>query len=656
MSADGKCVVCRSRLPKGSRFDRQFCSDACVQRRRRQKKRDEAARLARLASAESVAVDGRTSARRGELYDEFCAAGWPERIEGGERSISAVAAALGTSAANVSRWLKAWHEDKGTESARQVWAESGGSDDVAHLLVESPEAFAEFRRLMFTDEWGQPYQTPPFQLVWIEQVLKAMTSGGRLVILSPPRHGKTQLLIHFCVWVIIVRPNVRIMWIGGNEDIAKQSTGAVLDILENTPELAERFLGPGGTFKPPGRGGKSWSADKFTVATRLGAGIKSPTMVAVGKGGKLLSRDADLIVADDIIDADSVKSPTQREHDELWFNTAVSSRKEAHTALMAIGSRQHHEDLWGALTRNRAFSSIVEHAHDPMCEVPAHKPEPVCDEHPADCPECAAHHDCLLWPSKRTFSFLQDQRVAMDNDAQFEMVYLNKTRPAGEEYLTEAEVIACRNRSRGLGTAGLPNDAPWRLIAGLDPASAGFQVAFLWAYQPSTNKRFMVDLDVARAGGLPGARRIIRDWSNEHGVKFWVVERNGYQEAIIQDRDIVEFCQRNGVHLEPHYTHAFNKFDQHFGLTKQFDLFRDKLIDLPYRDETARDKVRQYERQLMQFEGPKTKTPTDILMAGWFPESVIRRWRMDNQAQVQVDYEQTDYGLDSIADMYVSVA
>ena len=42
------------------------------------------------------------------------------------------------------------------------------------------------------------------------------------MILSPPRHGKTELLIHFAVWRICKNPNIRIMWVGGNEDIANE--------------------------------------------------------------------------------------------------------------------------------------------------------------------------------------------------------------------------------------------------------------------------------------------------------------------------------------------------------------------------------------------------------------------------------------------------
>ena len=40
------------------------------------------------------------------------------------------------------------------------------------------------------------------------------------------------------------------MWVGGNEDIAKNAVGAVIDHLENNELLNEEINGPGGKFQP----------------------------------------------------------------------------------------------------------------------------------------------------------------------------------------------------------------------------------------------------------------------------------------------------------------------------------------------------------------------------------------------------------------------
>ena len=88
--------------------------------------------------------------------------------------------------------------------------------------------------------------------------------------------------------------------------------------------------------------GKSWSSSGFTVATRTSvSGIKSPTMVGLGRGGKILSRDCDIIIADDIEDHSSTVQPAARHNTKNWWTTTLGSRKEEHTAMVVIGSRQH---------------------------------------------------------------------------------------------------------------------------------------------------------------------------------------------------------------------------------------------------------------------------------------------------------------------------
>ena len=146
------------------------------------------------------------------------------------------------------------------------------------------------------------------------------------MILSPPRHGKTDLLIHFVVWLITQNPNVRILWVGGNEDIAKDSVSSVMDQLENNELLIEEICGPGPSLNHR-TSGKAWSSTGFTVGTRTVTGIKSPTMVGIGRGGKILSRDCDIIIADDMKTTVLQCNLHQKENTRNWWTTTLSSRK-----------------------------------------------------------------------------------------------------------------------------------------------------------------------------------------------------------------------------------------------------------------------------------------------------------------------------------------
>ena len=100
----------------------------------------------------------------------------------------------------------------------------------------------------------------------------------------------------------------------------------------------EKISDQGGTAVVWASGSGYAFAMVCNVGTRTVTGIKSPTMVGIGRGGKILSRDCDIIIADDIEDHSSTMQPASRENTRNWWTTTLSSRKEEHTAMVVIGS------------------------------------------------------------------------------------------------------------------------------------------------------------------------------------------------------------------------------------------------------------------------------------------------------------------------------
>lgn len=611
-----------------------YCSDSCRVTAYQHRKRGKGPSKTAKASAKSVNrirkaadySDKRGSGRRGPDYERFCKTEFPDLLIGGQVTNREVAAELDTTPATVTRWLTAYVQDRRTEAAVE-----------SHQVPEEAQAalddFEEFRARYFRTPdvsaarlGGVPYLTPAFQKKWIGAVIETIGTGGRLMILSPPRHGKSEMLTHFACWSICKNPNVRILWVGLNEDIAKQSVELVREELENNERLRVDFVGEEGSFRPPARSGKTWTDSRFHVATRTIAS-KSATMTAVGRGGKLLSRDADLIIVDDIIDHSTVASPTQREADLRWLRTQVSSRKEEHTGMVVIGSRQHPDDLYAHLLENKSYRAIVEQAHDDACT----KDPAALDE----------HTDCVLFPELRTYKWLMSQRDDV-GPTLFDMVYQNRPHTEGISTFTRELIDPCKNALRAVGhfPKGL------RLIAGLDPAPSGFQASFLWGVDVESMKRYCVDLDNTRGGGLPGANAIIKAWFAQYGLRHWIIESNNYQGAILQDFELRRWCAENGVVLEPYHTHQFNKFDPQFGVSTLAEQFAAEKIDLPYADDGAtRGKVDEFVRQLINWEGQRgSKGPkSDLVMASWFPEKTIRNWRREFVQQADVGYSQTPY-------------
>jgi hypothetical protein len=568
---------------------------------------------------------------RGEHYEDYVR-DYAEAVEKKLITKTEVAEFLGVSKPNVTKMHEAYLVDKDNLTKQKTWK-------TPKEALVALEKFEDFRDRYFQTETGDPYETADFHKKWIQSILQAIDEGGEQMILSPPRHGKTDLLTHFAVWQICRNPNVRIMWVGGNEEIAKNAVGAVVDHLEHNEKLIEDFCGPGQTFKPKNRSGKSWTSGQFTIATRTVTGIKSPTMVAVGKGGKILSRDCDLIIADDIEDHGTTIQPSAREQTRQWWTTTLSSRKEEHTAIVIIGSRQHPEDLYNFLLENPQVTTIVEEAHSTECVLPEL--------------DIDVHTDCMLWASKRSYKWLLSRLQAAETTggkAIFEMVYLNKAFVDGITMFDVEEVDLCRDVNRTIGN----RPAGTHLIAGLDPASTGFQACFLWAVNTDTGKMYMVDIENEQGGGIIQAKETIKKWYEKYGLAHWVIEENGFQRAIRQDKDLKDYCARMGIYLEGHQTQK-NKFDPIFGVGSMRELFKEELISLPYGSAESETKSNIYRRQLIYFSTGASKqsgrnNKSDVVMASWFPMKVIRRLQKERLAEVGLDYKPS-FGEWNISDM-----
>ena len=620
------CIApnCKKRL---SGKQRKFCSEQCNKRTWAQTKRHNKKIEEKPINQTYKSDEGDyASVRRGKHYEEFKAL-YAEALAQGDITVIGVANVLDVSSATVSRMLAAYKLDEVTATKQYDWTQPEDA-------TESLKNFSSFRSKYFATETGEKYETADFHENWINSILNAIDNGNELLILSPPRHGKTELLIHFAVYQIMLNPNIRIMWVGGNEDIAKNAVSSVLDHLEQNERLIEDFCGPGKNFKPENRSGKNWSQNQFTVGTRTVPGIKSPTMVAVGKGGKILSRDCDLIIADDIEDHQTTMQPGARENTRQWWTTTLSSRKEEHTAVVVIGSRQHSDDLYHHLLANDAFESIVESAHDIACAIPDHLEE--------------EHIDCLLWPGKRTFKWLMTRQRAAETTGGrkiYEMVYYNQAFVEGTQIFTMDMIDSCMRPDIVMGQ--IPGGL--HLVAGLDPASAGYQAAVLWGINSYRGELFLIDVENRQGGGVKHALQIMSDWYHKYDLQHWVIEENGFQTAIRQDDKIKEFVLRSGITMQGHVT-GKNKHDPMYGVGSMAGLFENQKIHLPVGNSESMAKVNAYKTQLLYFDGKpvsqRNKEKTDIVMAGWFPMKVFRRMNKEQLATMGLDYNAsyTDFG------------
>jgi hypothetical protein len=669
---------CLEPLPAGAPAHQKYCGHRCQQRAnqrayRRRKAAEKQGKPVVEALEKPLNSDVtqewiETAARRGPLFEKLMSEENREPVLEpllrGEITQAVAAELLGCSESAVNRMLVALRQDILTENAASVFALDADaarllgsrldeidpeSDGFEEALDDLTNAFVEWRARYMTDERGHPYITKPFHRKWIRAILEAIYTGARRMILSPPRHGKTQLLIDFCTWNIVRDPHFRIIWVAANSDLAEDWLQAVQEQLEMNDKLRQDYLVPGSDWKPPTRSGKSWSRKQFKVGTRTRV-VKSPTMQAVGRSGRILSRDVDFMIVDDIEDHGSTTQPKTREETRKWFAQDTGSRKEDHTSVVVIGSRQHPDDLYGHLLDNPEWDCIVEEAHDSACDLDPHD-EPL-------------HTECMLFPEKRSYAWFKSQERSFGitgGESLFLMVYQNVAIADGLIIFNPDSLKACRSE-RHLGHVP-PGTA---LVAGLDPAYVGYQAAVLWAFQKSTGRYFLVDADNSRGAGIPGWRDILKLWLEKYNLRHWVVEDMAAQKGYIDDAWIRDFQASNGIHIEGHQTQG-NKWDPYIGVTAMARLFDEKVevtnpttsmvdvarrMDLPYGTPDSKAMVDAYIAQALHFSANATQArntrrgyKSDLVMASWFPMKAIRRWRKEFEAEVVFDYEPTFGGL-----------
>jgi hypothetical protein len=468
---------------------------------------------------------------------------------------------------------------------------------------------------------------------WVRAIIETYCRGGKQLILSPPRHGKSETLIRFVVWFICMDPNIRIGWFCASRDVAELMLGSVKDILENNNDLIRAVLPPGEVFDPGLKSGRPWSKKEIKVSQQSHVGAKSSSLLALGLTSKFLSRDMDLIVIDDPEDFDSTNEEGQRKKARNKL-AEIGTRKMEHTAICYIGSRQHPDDipnhLLGLEDTPLGWKVIVDSAHNEECAL--------------DPDDLTAHVECMLFPQVRSYRWLMEKKLEMETlglPHAYPMRYLN--RPVPEEGVVFDMALIKENaldRERGLGLDRLPLG---HLAAGLDPSARGIQASFLWHY--ASGKMSMVDLDDMKSGGQAGAVHIIREWFHEYSLTLWFYETNSQQLDFYTSIRAQIHGQRCHICGDTHpeiqikdFETGRNKMDAELGISAMAPRYHDGRISLPYGTNEARRKVNKLLRQLELWTVngvTSRKHVTDIKMASWFPFEYFKRMEKRDGAETR---------------------
>ena len=515
---------------------------------------------------------------------------------------------------------------------------------VEGLVAECAAAFWTFEGKFFTVGSKQkPFIVKPFHREIVDAMIRVYAFGSRVLVLTPPRHGKSELVIRFAAWLIVMYPNIQILWVAANKDLAGQMTSKLKGTFEHNRLLRDTFLAPGKKYGDKGCG--TWSKAEFTLYTRTDHTLKSPTFTGLGSTSTVAGRDADFIGVDDLEERKTVATKELREKSRTK-HAEIMEREEDHTGVVTIGSRQHTDDIPNHLMEqdgDDTWTILVYPAHD----------DTSCQEDPD---EYEGHIECMLMPEVRSYKWLmamESEAIALGLPGRFPLRYQQEPVPE-EGTVFDMAIIRekCLDRSRGLGMGELP---PMRLIAGLDPAARGTQVAFLWGWDGETLHMIDYEPQTGREkAGADGAMLIMAKYDDLYELKHWIHEDNSGQidawELIERYRDMKQ--DRNLI-IKPHTT-GMNKHDPESGVTSMSSWYHSGKINLPYGTPSARRKTKELLKQLQNWtsDGFSKRGKTDIKMAHWLPFPTITRWsKEDRKVKLKVSDESSYPGLTSMNDV-----
>jgi hypothetical protein len=467
-------------------------------------------------------------------------------------------------------------------------------------------------------------------------------ASNRILINIPPNHAKSMTVtIDYVTWQVCQNPNFRVLIVSQTQQLAADFLYAIKQRLTHPNyEALQQAYAAGVGFNSKTA---SWQATRVTFGDELReSSEKDPNIEAVGIGGQIYGKRADMIIVDDAV---TLKNANEFEKQIRWLTQDVRSRLNPTGKLIIIGTRVTAIDLYKELrSEDRYPGGLVPWKYLAMpALLETHEdPEKWVTLWPAsDAPfdgqtESDLNEDGLYprWNGRN----LYNERQAMDAST-WALVYQQQDISDDaifDPVCVRGSIDGMRKAGRLVpGHPGHPRDlSGFSIICGLDPAMVGDTAVVCYAIDRVSHKRYIVDAIKITRPTPAAIRQIIFDWTALYQPTEWIVEKNAFQSFLTQDEGIRQNLASRGVLLREHHTGS-NKWDSGFGVASMSTLFgtkqhdgkhhRDNLIHLPS-DQT--ENIKALIEQLITW-SPTTKGKTDMVMALWFCE--IRAREMLNQ-------------------------
>ena len=167
----------------------------------------------------------------------------------------------------------------------------------------------------------------------------------KLIIMLPPRHGKSRTLVNFCMWVLGKSKKNRIITCSYNDDQATEFSRFTRDGIELKKvfpyEIDYSDIFPNTKMSSDNKSYQKWALDGEFFNYK-GSGI----------GGSITGKGANISIVDDPVkDAEAAFNELSLDKIYRWYIGTFISRKEEGAIEIICMTRWAHEDLIGRVLK-----------------------------------------------------------------------------------------------------------------------------------------------------------------------------------------------------------------------------------------------------------------------------------------------------------------
>jgi len=341
------------------------------------------------------------------------------------------------------------------------------------------------------------YKNAPFHEEWYRYLQNQFSPlkthpdlDKKFLLLWPRGCAKSESTsINYVSWLIGNNPDIHVDIVTKTATLAED----ILTALMTRFETDDAYIGIFGELKP--KPARKWTSSEIIV--KRSEISKNPTLKATGLMGAITGGRSDLIICDDLIDEENVRTTGQIDKTLTWFQKVLYPTLYPWGGVIVIGTRWHYADLYSYLLpmwKHDVKSAIIKEEGKP---------------------------DQALWPEYWSLDKLKERQEAIGS-IYFNCQYMND--PTG----MEGDLL----RSEWLHSYdNLPSNLTW--FAGVDPALGEGDKASIavFGYDKTLKQGYLTDV-WAKRESFPEFIQQLERMHMVHRFSKIYLESNAFQKVL----------------------------------------------------------------------------------------------------------------------------